>query len=893
MRNHFLIAMAAALAVSCGWMPSALADDTLPPINERYADAGVTESPDFQKHVVPLFGRLGCNGRACHGSFQGRGGFRLSLFGYDFKSDHAALFDEKSPRVDTAHPLESLIIVKPTDEDMHEGGERYAKDSWQYHVIRRWIESGAKFEESQVQKLMALEIVPSELQFHASGEQVQVKAFAVWEDGSREDVSPLCRFQTNDEMIAKIDDKGMVTSNEKGDTHLVISYDKAVVTVPVIRPVSDLIADKYPEVATPTKVDELVVQKLRKLGIVPSEICTDAEFLRRVRLDLTGTLPTADEVESFLSNTDPDKRAKKVDELLETPAYAAWWTTKLCDFTGSNDEQLNNVTYNRNQASQDWYDWIYRRVKENAPYDELAEGIIVSNAVRPGQSYLEYCKEMSEIARSDERDYSEMPDMMYYWSRRDFQNNMEARAIGFAYSFMGIRIQCAQCHKHPFDQWSRDDFHQFKNFFARISPANRNAAGSYRKEYNKLIEELGVKEKRNNDLQRELPRMLQEGKTIPFPVSSITSSLQSNRNPDDEYPVFDQGKLLGGEVVDVLKAEDPRTILMDWLRSPDNIYFARSFVNRAWASYFNVGIVNPPDDLNLANPPSNKALLDHLAQGFIESKFDMRWVHRTIINSATYQRSWQANDTNRLDERNFSRSVPRRLPAEVAYDAMQQATASDERAAEFSHNIKGRAIGLAQAGARYNNGNSDQSFALTVFGRSTRESNCDCDRSAEPSLLQTVFLQNDRSMLTMLEGSRGSWLDQVDRELNAKAIQAENNDRIADLEKQIDAGEARLGKAEKQKNEKAIRQAEQRLTQLENELADLKKEAAKVQAEKPADEQVSGCVIDAYLRTVSRYPTQDELARSLQYVQESDEALDGVRDVLWALINTKEFIVNH
>ena len=406
MRNHFLIAMAAALAVSCGWMPSALADDTLPPINERYADAGVTESPDFQKHVVPLFGRLGCNGRACHGSFQGRGGFRLSLFGYDFKSDHAALFDEKSPRVDTAHPLESLIIVKPTDEDMHEGGERYAKDSWQYHVIRRWIESGAKFEESQVQKLMALEIVPSELQFHASGEQVQVKAFAVWEDGSREDVSPLCRFQTNDEMIAKIDDKGMVTSNEKGDTHLVISYDKAVVTVPVIRPVSDLIADKYPEVATPTKVDELVVQKLRKLGIVPSEICTDAEFLRRVRLDLTGTLPTADEVESFLSNTDPDKRAKKVDELLETPAYAAWWTTKLCDFTGSNDEQLNNVTYNRNQASQDWYDWIYRRVKENAPYDELAEGIIVSNAVRPGQSYLEYCKEMSELARTDDGDFS-------------------------------------------------------------------------------------------------------------------------------------------------------------------------------------------------------------------------------------------------------------------------------------------------------------------------------------------------------------------------------------------------------------------------------------------------------------------------------------------------------
>jgi septal ring factor EnvC (AmiA/AmiB activator) len=207
--------------------------------------------------------------------------------------------------------------------------------------------------------------------------------------------------------------------------------------------------------------------------------------------------------------------------------------------------------------------------------------------------------------------------------------------------------------------------------------------------------------------------------------------------------------------------------------------------------------------------------------------------------------------------------------------------------------VKGRSIGLAQAGPRYNTGNSDQSFALTVFGRSTRESNCDCDRSAEPSLLQTVFLQNDRTLLTMLEGSRGSWLDQVDRQLNAKEIQAENEDRVAALEKQIEQGEAKLEKLEKQKNEKAIRQAEQRLVQLENELADLKKETAKLAGQKPAEEQVSGLVIDAYLRTVSRYPTQDELTRSLQYVQESDEAVDGVRDVLWALLNTKEFIVNH
>ncbi|MEX0819543.1 MAG: DUF1549 and DUF1553 domain-containing protein [Pirellulaceae bacterium] len=896
MRTRLYLSLTVCMTLVGASLKTAIADDIIAPIQQRFANSDVQETPSFQKHVVPLFGRLGCNGRACHGSFQGQGGFRLSLFGYDFKLDHDALFDKDSPRVDPENPLESLIIAKPTDEDMHEGGLRYEQDSWQYHVIRRWIEGGAEFKKDQVQTLTELKIVPSELLLSQSGEEVQLKAIAIWEDGTQEDVTPLCRFQSNDDQIATIDQNGLVTATNRGDTHLVISYDKAVVPVPVIRPVTELVGDKYPQVAAKTKVDELVIEKLRKLGVVPSEICTDAEFLRRIRLDLTGTLPTAKEVDAFLADESSDKRAKKVDELLETSAYAAWWTTQLCDFTGNNTQNLNNVSpIGRLQSpSQDWYDWIHRRVEENVTYDKIVEGIVAGSNLQPEQSYTEYCDMMSDLYRDEDKSYADLPAMEYYWSRRDFNNNMEARAIGFAYSFMGLRIQCAQCHKHPFDVWSKDDFHQFKNFFARIQPAGRNAPREYRDEYNKLIAQLDVKGKRNNELQRELPALLKKGKTIPFGAVSTTGNLLRTRNPDEDYPEFDHGKLLGGDVVDVLKVDDPRQVVMDWLRGPDNPFFAKAFVNRVWASYFNAGIVNPPDDLNLANPPSNKALLDYLSKAFIESGFDMKSVHRMIANSDTYQRSWQPNETNKLDERNFSRAVARRLPAEVAYDAIQQATASDERAKLLCESVDGRAIAIAGASARGRANGPD--FALSVFGKSTRESNCDCDRSSEPSLLQTVFLQNDRDVLGLVDANRGTWLDGVARDLKPQpANGASAERRIESLENQRRNAAKQLARLTKARNEPQLTRAKQRIAQLDKQLAALKAQAA--QADEPSlegvDEKVSHYIVDAYLRTLSRYPNESEMARSTAYVHEASDPVEGLGDILWALLNTKEFIVNH
>ncbi|QDU97342.1 DUF1549 and DUF1553 domain-containing protein [Lignipirellula cremea] len=870
---------AALLAVS----PAAGAETKVrAPISERFQAADVEETPDFQRHVIPLMGRLGCNGRACHGSFQGRGGFQLSLFGYDFNADHAALHDKDSPRVDVEKPTDSLIIQKPTDADMHEGGQRYKLGGWEHHVLLSWLQGGAKSIDEPT-KLVELKIIPSELVFDKKGDQVQLQAIAIWADGVQEDVTPLCRFQTNDEQIAQIDENGLVTANEPGDSHLVIFYDNGVVPVPVIRPVTDLAGSRYPQVETSTRIDELVVQKLRKLGVTPSEVASDAEFLRRVSLDITGSLPTPGEVEAFLSDSSPNKRQEKVDALLDTPAYAAWWTTKLCDFTGNNDQQLNNVTPVRGQASKDWYDWIYTRVAENAPYDELASGIVLGQSRRPGQDYLSFCKEMSEMHQegSDVK-YADRPYMEYYWARRDFRE-VDARAIAFAYSFMGVRIQCAQCHKHPFDQWSKDDFHQFKEFFANVQ-AVRAPRGKDKEVYDKLMADLGLDGLKGNDARRMLSEKLQEGAVIPFPEISGSQRRPGTRRVEGggTEPVPSVARLLGGEEVDLNSLDDPREMVMDWLRREDNPYFARAFVNRVWANYFNVGLVEPADDMSLANPPSNKPLLDYLSAGFIASDFDMKWLHREICNSDTYQRSWRPNATNGADQHNFSHSIPRRLPAEIAYDAIQQATAGDAEIAKMHESLDGRAIAIAAASARGNNRGPE--YALSVFGRSIRETNCDCDRSAEASLLQTVYLQNDRETLDLIERNRG-WVQEMAKRSGSKV-----SDSSANAAEQLKALTRRMAEMRDKGDKKQLKQMREQMLALRKRVGSAgRPDTTAVQGPVEPEDVVN----QAYLRTLSRYPTEDEKTRSLTYLESSENLGKGARDLLWALINTKEFIVNH
>jgi hypothetical protein len=608
--------------------------------------------------------------------------------------------------------------------------------------------------------------------------------------------------------------------------------------VPVIRPVSELVDGRYPNTPAPTQIDKLVIEKLKKLGIVQSGLSTDAEFLRRVSLDIAGTLPTAKQVEEFMADTSADKRAKKIDELLETPAYAAWWTTWMCDITGNNSQRLNNVGIGRNGTqSQEWWNWLNQRIAQNVPYDRIIEGLFLGVSRKPGQSFEDYSKEMSAMYRDGaEKTFADLDHMPYFWARNNFKQPND-RALGFAYSFLGIRIQCAECHKHPFDQWSQEDFKQFTAFFSRRVDYGQPERAAY----NKLLESLEIKGRNVNQMRNEFPRLIKEGKTVPFQEVFVQGPQNNQRNRGDNnrqraLPPAN-AKILAGDVIDLNQTADPREPLMKWMRDENNPYFARALVNRVWAQYFNVGIVNPTDDLSLANPPSNRPLLDYLAAEFVKHGYDLKWLHREITNSRTYQLSWTSNDTNKLDERNFSRAVPRRLPAEVAYDSIKLATASDDEVAKLHTNMSDRGIATS-GGPRATRGGNN--VALQVFGKSIVESNCDCDRSNEASLLQTIFLRNDQETLSMLEGNNG-WVA----------------DKLRDLARE-------QGKRGRDVSGVVISEAK-------------------------AEELVK----EAYLRSLSRLPQDDELLAAKSYVLEASSPSAGLQGMLWALINTKEFIVNH
>lgn len=893
------------LAASLFACPAARANDTLRPIHERFTGDHVQEEPSFQRHVLPMMSRLGCNGRACHGSFQGRGGFRLSLFGYDFKFDHEALLaGEDEPRVNLKKPLDSPIIYKPTSEDEHEGGKRYEHGGWEFHVFRRWIEEGAK-NDGEKNQLAKLEVLPAEIVFDRAKDTVQLQVIAHWQDGTREDVTPICRFQSNDEAVAEVDVDGRITCQGAGDTHVVAFYDNGITPVPVMLPMSPETAKNYPQVAASTKVDELVVAKLKKLGVVPSEVCDDAEFLRRACLDITGTLPSPGEVKEFLADTSPNKRREKVDELLGRPGYSAWWATKFSDWTGNNAQNSGNNAF-RNEESQQWYEWIRHRIEQNEPYDEMMAGIILATGRREGQSFEDYCRDMGTYFREDDPvSFAEHHSLPQYWTRRNIRQP-EEKALSFAYSFMGVRIQCAQCHKHPFDQWSKEDFEQFTAFFGGINYGFRRED---RDVLQKMNERLGLEGKRGNELRRMYPQLLNEGKVVPFQELYVSDRPYQNRRRNNQRRNIGRvitPRLLGGEEVVAEEYGDPRQALMEWLRSPENPYFGRALVNRVWANYFNVGIIEPADDLNLANPPSNAPLLDWLTNEFVARGYDMQWLHRTIVLSDTYQRSWVPNDTNRLDERNFSRAVPRRLPAEVFYDALQMATLSDERRSQLEEDVSARAIGPT-TGYR-NNGRTG--YALTTFGKPMRVENCDCERSLEPSLLQVLYVRNDFEALSFID-RRGSWLDQVAREHNMKFTptagggNTQARRQLGQLFRQVQKLNLQIERLRKTgKDAQADRLDEQRrrlrrrLARLRGGAADGQQQAASESGQDPAeksllDEQGDQLVREAYLRTLCRMPTDRELDRSLAHLGDSKSVADGLRDLLWALVNTKEFLVNH
>lgn len=900
-------------------------DEWLPPLSQRFADQTTAETPDFQRHIMPLLGRLGCNGRACHGSFQGRGGFQLSLFGYDFQADHQSLLDPDTGRVDVEDVEESLLLAKPTDAEMHEGGKRMDRDSWQFRVLRNWIRSGASFDAKRVQPVARLEVIPAEIQFLGDEEQVELTAVAHWPDGTREDVTSLCRFSSNDDSIAKIDEQGRVAAGYFGDTHVVVSYDRAVVPVPVLRRVE--VDQTVPSPAGSNHpVDLWVAEKLDKLGIVPSPRCDDAEFLRRVSLDMTGTLPAAADVRRFLAERSPDKRDRLIDQLLESPGYAAWWATRFSDWTGNSEAQLNNVIPVRNLAGKLWYEWLRVRLKDNVPYDKIVEGIVAAESRDENESYLDFCREMTEVCQEGgEAKFAKRQGMPFYWARRNFVRP-EERAIGFAYTFLGVRIECAQCHKHPFDQWSKDDFDSFAKLFRFVDMRQNSVRPDSKAERDKLVEQLtGGKKLRGGQLRKRLSEAAKEGKVIPFNELSYDTrvadaakrrAMQAARRSGKPYVASPPTGNLLGEAQPIPLDKDPRRRIMAWLRDPANPYFARAIVNRIWAGYFGIGIVDPTDDMNLANPPSNQALLDGLAEQFVREGYDLKWLHRTIATSHAYQRSTATNPTNVDDRVNFSRHVPRRLPAEVIHDAVLLATQSSEQATEMRQQLEQMAIANGSPTARNN-----RNFALQVFGQSSRESNCDCDRSDSPSLLQALFLQNDREIYRKLADRKG-WVAEVCRNLDVAGPTASGGDRssalvrarrvqqrwVARIKRLDDLPESRQEQFRRQLS-KQYPAVKQRLTKsgfhappLKQLIADpdtwdLKEAQAKAETQNETTQarvtSFEEAVEEAYLRTLSRFPDPEEREIAVAFIQESERPSDGLESLMWALVNTKEFILTH
>ncbi len=721
----------ALVALAVCSVPSVRAAVTLPG-SER------VEKVDFERHVMGVFGRMGCNSGSCHGAFQGKGGFRLSLFGYDPAKDYLALTREvEGRRLNRADPDNSLLLLKATGRVPHEGQTRFGRDSWAYQLLRSWIADGAR-RRPDSGTVVKIVLTPSEYAFEKPGQIGQVQVKATFADGTTETITSLCDFRTNDEAVVEAAALGRLRAVRPGDTAVIISYRGNVVPLRVLVPFEAKGGFHYPDAPATNFIDRAVFAKLRRLNIVPSELSGEAEFLRRVCIDTIGILPTPKEVRDFLADPRPDKRARKIDELLAHPMHAALWATKFCDITGNNTDALENPPPRKNRLSQMWHDWFRKRLAENVPYDDIVRGVLCATS-RDGLSSEDYVKQVKEtesIDRGFNKAYAKRSSLDLFW-RRQQRVPIEQWGEKTAAAFLGVRLECAQCHKHPFDRWTQSDYRAYANIFARVSFA-------VSPESRKLFR-VENEERKKTKGDKKIPPL------APLREVYFVNSGTANRplsDPDTNKPLPDRA--LGGPVLTFEDGKDPRQTLFEWMRAADNPFFARSFVNRVWGHYFGTGIVHPVDDFSLANPSSNEALLDALAKDFLDSEYNIRELERKILLSRTYQLTSVPNETNRFDRTNYSHGNIRPMMAEVMVDVLNAALGAKE---DFGPDMPpgSRAIEIGASRAR----NASVNYAFRIFGRPPRTTACDCERAMEPGLPQKLYLMADPSIQQKLQSPRG------------------------------------------------------------------------------------------------------------------------------------------
>lgn len=643
---------------------------------------------DYVRDLLPLLSKYGCNQGTCHGAQQGRRGFKLSLRGYDPLFDYRALVDDVSGRrFDRADPSQSLMLLKPTQGVPHEGGFLFDEDSQAYKIIYQWIAEGCRY--SKTPRPANLEVIPTHPELQSAGQTQQLIVIAHYPDGESREVTREAIYESGNFEVATVNGKGLIKAVRRGETPILIKYEGAYqnvyVTVMGLRE-----GFEWRESPEYNYIDKLVNSKLKHLKINPSELCTDAEFLRRVSLDLTGLPATAEKTRKFLEDPRPsrEKRAQLVEELLNSSEYVDHWTLKWSDLL------LANRKYLKERGVWSFRHWIRRSLAENQPYHEFVYELITAT----GDTY-------------------QQPAGHYYRVAREPKELME----NMTQVFLGIRFVCAQCHDHPFERWTQHQYYHLASYFAGV---------------------------------QRLPSPYPDQEIIfdarqPEPVKHISTGQPAV--PKFPYDISN---------LEVHADESWRVMLARWLTSPENPYFARSLVNRYWSYLLGRGLIEPVDDIRLTNPPTNPELLDALTTDFVQHGFDRKHLLKTIVNSHTYQRSYLTNDWNYDDDTHYSHAVPRRLQAEQLYDAIVVATGAPLQ-------VTGAPAVVSRA-AQLPDSNVALPF-LELFGKAPRESPCECERSSEVSLAQTLALINGPTISEAIAHPQGLVANLVANHVSSRA----------------------------------------------------------------------------------------------------------------------------
>jgi hypothetical protein len=714
--------------------------------------AGQVQPINFANQIVPIFTKAGCNAGGCHGKASGQNGFKLSLLGFEPTEDYEHLVKEaRGRRVFPAAPENSLLLLKGTNVTPHGGGKRLDPKSEDYQLLVRWISQGMPYGRETDPKVARIEVLPKARTMALNGEQ-QLVVLAHYSDGSVQDVTRSALYEPNEKSMAEADDVGHVKLfDQPGDVAIMVRYQGKVGTFRATVPLGAMVENLPP---SRNYIDDLVFAKLKAMGMPPSEPCDDATFMRRVSLDIAGRLPTLEETNRFLADTDSAKRDKLVDRLLASPGYADYFANKWSAL-------LRNKRAKPGDAPMNFafYDWIRENIRRNTPYNEFVRDILTATG---------------EVA--------ENPPVAWYHQVKEPQQELEDTAQ----LFLGMRMQCAQCHHHPFEKWSQNDYYSLAAFFSQVG---RKTTVS--KEDEMIFSRRGV-------------------------ATAI--------NKKTKLPVRPAALITGP--MDIPADDDPRAALAQWMGDRSNPFFARTVVNRYWKHFFNRGIVEPEDDMRETNPPSNPELLDALAEHFIDNGYDLKALIRDITHSQTYQLSAVPNNYNKADRQNFSRYYAKRLTAEVLFDSINTVTRT-------SSSFPGMPAGTLAVSLPDNSFNAS-SYFLTVFGRPESSSACECERTQEASLAQALHLLNAKDIQEKLASNAGA--------------------------------------------------------------------AAKLAADPRSDDEK---LRELYLTAYSRVPEPGELTLDKAYLDKPRKGADGqpldaagskrlgYEDLIWAILNTKEFLFNH